>query len=153
MKAITSGIRNWQTTVIGVVLAILIVIQSNDITNWEEWIVPALIAGLGVLSRDANKTSENSGLKVLLCLLALTPLLLTSCGNQNYAYEVDTRTYEDQIKTHPEKVTVGAEHVRPIGGYNFQISGGAKVIGDGYEIDLTETGIDGTVVVDLRSQK
>ena len=80
MNAITSGLRNWQTTLIGVVLAILLVIQSNDLSNWQEWIVPALIAGLGVLSRDANKTSESSGIKMLLCLLALTPLLLTSCG-------------------------------------------------------------------------
>jgi hypothetical protein len=63
MNTIKSGLKNWQTTLIGFALAVLLVVQSSDLSNWREWVVPALIAGLSFLMRDAGKTSEQSGIK------------------------------------------------------------------------------------------
>ena len=83
-----------------------------------------------------------------------TPLIIiaaciSSCVPASY--QIDLTTYEDAIQTNPAAVMVAPEHVTEIGG--FQVSGGAKIITDQGEIDLSETGIDGTVVVDLRSGK
>ena len=53
-------LKNWKTTIVGVSLAVLLVIQQHDLTDWEAWILPAAIAGLGFLSRDADKSTEES---------------------------------------------------------------------------------------------
>lgn len=56
--------KNWKTTAIGVALAVLIVIQNQEnLDDWRAWLVPALIAGLGVLARDADKSSQDSGIR------------------------------------------------------------------------------------------
>ena len=57
-------IRNWQTTISGALLAALVAIsevQSGaDLTDWKTWILPASIAFLGFLARDAGKSTEDS---------------------------------------------------------------------------------------------
>ena len=58
------GFKNWKTTLISVLLAIVYQMQNTaDLTNWREWVFPSLIAIFGVLQRDADKSSENSGIK------------------------------------------------------------------------------------------
>jgi hypothetical protein len=81
--------------------------------------------------------------------LIITALGLSSCTPASY--QIDLTTYEKAIETNPSAVMVAPEHVTEVGG--LQISGGAKIITDQGELDISETGIDGTVVVDLRSQK
>lgn len=68
MSRIKAGIRSWETTIIGMVLAGLQVLQNYNngelsFDNWRSWAIPALIAMGGVLVRDADKSSEASGLK------------------------------------------------------------------------------------------
>lgn len=70
MDLITS-VKSWQTTVIGVALAVLILIPAfkaqlddDPETNMNiSDIVMALgLAGLGVAAKDGNRTSEDLGL-------------------------------------------------------------------------------------------
>lgn len=49
--------KNWRTTVIGIVLAIATAIQpytTNGTFEWKQMILPALIALLGILANDPN---------------------------------------------------------------------------------------------------
>jgi hypothetical protein len=85
----------------------------------------------------------------LTVVLSIFTLGLSSCVPASY--QIDLTSYEDQIEATPSAVMVAPEHVTEIGG--FQVSGGAKIITDQGELDISETGIEGTVVVDLRSQK
>lgn len=57
-------LKNWQTTIAGALLAALIAAQEasagKDLTDWKAWILPASIALLGFLSRDAGRSTEES---------------------------------------------------------------------------------------------
>lgn len=57
-------IRNWQTTLVGALLAGAIAMQEaangKDLADWRSWILPVSIAALGFLARDANKSTEDS---------------------------------------------------------------------------------------------
>lgn len=52
-------LANWQTTIAGALLAGLIAIQEaskgGDLANWKLWILPAAIALLGFVAKDATK--------------------------------------------------------------------------------------------------
>ena len=74
----------------------------------------------------------------------------TSC-TPTVAYQVDTRPYADQIETNPETVVVQPEHVTEVGG--FQAEFGARLLTDAGEIDISDGGVSGDVVIDLRSGK
>lgn len=72
--------KNWRTTLIGAVLAglsFLAIYQSNGgaLDNWQQWIIPVLIAVMGYVAKDAGVTG---GLKVLLLLLVCG--MLMSCA-------------------------------------------------------------------------
>lgn len=63
--------KNWKTTLIGAVLAglaFLAMYQSSggDLNKWQQWLIPALIAAIGYVAKDAGVTG---GLKVLGLLL------------------------------------------------------------------------------------
>ena len=63
MKTIFIGLKNWKTTLVSFALAIVVAMQSvNDLSNVREWLFPALIAVLGIVQRDADKSSESSGI-------------------------------------------------------------------------------------------
>lgn len=71
--------KNYRTTLIGAVLAALSflgIYQTNggDLAHWQQWLVPALIAALGYVAKDAGVTGS---LKLLIACLAL--LTLSSC--------------------------------------------------------------------------
>lgn len=71
--------KNWKTTLIGALLAglsFLAIYQSNGgaLDKWQQWIIPALIAVMGYLAKDAGVTG---GLKVLLILLVCG--MMVSC--------------------------------------------------------------------------
>lgn len=57
-------IRNWQTTLVGVLLAALITLQEatngKDLADWKAWVLPVSIAALGFLARDAGRSTEES---------------------------------------------------------------------------------------------
>ena len=53
-------VKNWKTTIAGAILAGLLAIQNEDLTDWKAWILPAAIAVLGFLARDADKSTEES---------------------------------------------------------------------------------------------
>ena len=68
MKTIKAGMKNWQTTLIGAVLAGAVALQSylqnGDLAVTDpQVIVAVLIAVLSFVMRDASQTSEGSGLK------------------------------------------------------------------------------------------
>ena len=153
MNTITSGIKNWKTTIIGIVLAVLLIMQdTSDLSNWKEWVFPALLAVFGILQRDADKSSEKSGIVPLLVLGLTCSFMFTSCGGMNpQSYSVNTEPYKKAIEANPEAVTMKPEHVTPIGG--FQASFGATVQTDQGEFNVSESGLSGNVVVDLRSGK
>lgn len=54
-----SQLSNWQTTIAGALLAALIAIQESakggDLTDWKLWALPASIALLGFVAKDANQ--------------------------------------------------------------------------------------------------
>ncbi len=87
-------------------------------------------------------------LGILVVGLGFIGLSLTSCTPT--AYQVNTLPYAEQIENSPESVMVKSEHVTPIGG--FQAEFGARVLTDQGEIDVSDRGVSGTVVVDLRSK-
>ena len=71
--------KNYRTTLIGAVLAalsFLAIYQGNggDLAHWQQWLVPALIAALGYVAKDAGVSGS---LKLLIASLAL--LTLPSC--------------------------------------------------------------------------
>jgi len=61
MKA---NLKNWQTTLAGALLAALIAAQEasagKDLSDWKSWVLPASIALLGFLARDAGRSTEES---------------------------------------------------------------------------------------------
>ncbi len=73
-------ITNWKTTILGAVFAALVAVQTftstgGDLTDWKQWLIPVLIAGLGALMPDPK--SGNGGMK--LPLIMLFALCLCSC--------------------------------------------------------------------------
>ena len=71
--------KNYRTTLIGAALAglsFLAIYQGNggDLAHWQQWLVPALIAALGYVAKDAGVSGS---LKILIACLAL--LTLPSC--------------------------------------------------------------------------
>ena len=71
--------KNYRTTLIGAALAglsFLAIYQGNggDLAHWQQWLVPALIAALGYVAKDAGVSGS---LKLLIACLAL--LTLPSC--------------------------------------------------------------------------
>ena len=147
-NTITTGLKNWQSTAIGATLAVLLIMQeSDDLSNWKVWVIPSLIAALGIVMRDANKSSIGTGVKLL--ILGLCATCLISCTPTSY--QVNTIGYETQIQTTPGAVVFKPQDVTPIGGFEF--TGGATVVTDQGEFTLSESGLDGKVVVDLRGTK
>lgn len=57
-------LKNWQTTIAGALLAGLVAVQEAskgaDLSDWQTWILPAAIAVLGFLARDAGRSTEDS---------------------------------------------------------------------------------------------
>lgn len=58
-------LANWKTSVLGIVVAILMVATGayHQGMTWEQWVTAAAVALWGILSRDFNVTSEQSGAK------------------------------------------------------------------------------------------
>lgn len=55
----THIMNSWKTTLIGVALAVLSflsIYQTNggDLSHWQQWLIPALVAALGMVSKDYN---------------------------------------------------------------------------------------------------
>lgn len=73
-------ITNWKTTILGAVFAAFVAIQTftsagGDLTDWKQWLIPVLIAGLGALMPDPK--SGNGGMKLPLLMLCF--FCLCSC--------------------------------------------------------------------------
>ena len=151
MNTITSGIVNWKTTIIGAIISVLTLMQeTTDLAKWEDWVFPALILILGIFMRDADKSSEASGIVPLVILGAMLCLMiLPSCTPQSYI--VNTSPYTEAIQSNPDKVVVAPEHVTEIGG--FQANIGGTVVTDYGEFSVDNNGVGADVVVDLRSGK
>ena len=67
MKAITAGIASWKSTIAGAALAGLLVWQEMDkggieISDPQLWVAIA-IAVLGFVTRDADKSSQDSSIR------------------------------------------------------------------------------------------
>ena len=74
-------IKNWKTTLLGAVLAALVVLQQysaegGDLTDYKQWILPTLIALICALMPDPK--SGNGQMKLPLVLLCA--LCLCSCS-------------------------------------------------------------------------
>lgn len=68
--------KNYRTTLIGAALAalsFLAIYQSNggDLAQWKQWLIPAAIAALGYVAKDAGVTGGTKLLIACLCLLSL----------------------------------------------------------------------------------
>ena len=66
INQIINLMKNWKTTAIGAALggvAFLAFYQSNggDIAHWQQWVIPFLLAALGVVAKYYNVTGPNSG--------------------------------------------------------------------------------------------
>lgn len=81
--------KNYRTTLIGAVLAalsFLAIYQSNggDLSHWQQWLVPALIAALGYVAKDAGVTGSLKLLIACLCLLTLPSCTTTANGSKAF---------------------------------------------------------------------
>jgi hypothetical protein len=63
MKPLLAGFKSPLTTVIGTVTALLAVLKEYEVILVAPWIIPALIAMWAIVSRDANVSSQDSGIK------------------------------------------------------------------------------------------
>lgn len=68
--------KNYRTTVIGALLAVvsfLSIYQTNggDLADWKQWLLPALLALLGYVAKDAGVTGAAKLIIASLCLLTL----------------------------------------------------------------------------------
>jgi len=66
MQMTYAGLANWKTTIVGALLAALLIVQEGldngvQITDTQLWVAVG-IAVLGFLARDANKSSRDSGI-------------------------------------------------------------------------------------------
>jgi len=55
------NMKNWKTTIVGALLAIVVAVQpyaATGVFEWKQMIVPALIALLGYIAKDAGVTGE-----------------------------------------------------------------------------------------------
>ena len=67
MKTILAGINSWKTTIIGCAIAALLIVQDAlttgvQLNDAELW-VAVEIAVLGIVSRDADKSSQDAGVR------------------------------------------------------------------------------------------
>ena len=57
-------LKNWKTTIAGAILAgvdVLAKVSSGEtLDDWRNWILPVALAVIGFLSRDADKSTEES---------------------------------------------------------------------------------------------
>ena len=89
-------------------------------------------------------------MKTKLALIAITIVIAatisTSCTPTGYI--VDTTPYNDAIIDNPEAVIMKPEDVQEVGGFQFE--GGAIIETNEGRINLSESGVRGEVVIDLR---
>ena len=62
---LSSGLKNWKTSLTGVLIAVLTVWQSGgfDGLTGQNLITAIGLTALGFFSRDANKSSQDSGVR------------------------------------------------------------------------------------------
>lgn len=80
--------KNWKTTVIGALLAAVTAVatyQANggDLGDWKLWVLPALLAGLGWLAKDAGVTGPRLVIAALLVPVCL--MMQASCTGMKKA--------------------------------------------------------------------
>ena len=86
---------------------------------------------------------KNTHKLITLALVAI----LASCTPT--AYEVDVRPYAEQVKASPSEVLIKPEHVKEIGA-GFSFEGGAVIETERGRFDISERGVQGQVLIDLR---
>jgi len=69
--------KNYKTTIAGAVFAALTFIQTfqtngGNLNDWKLWLIPAVIAALGYVAKDAGVTGTAKTLVGCLCMLSLT---------------------------------------------------------------------------------
>lgn len=79
INQIENDMNNWKTTLIGAMLAALSFVsiyQTNggDIAHWQQWIIPACIAAIGIVAKDFNVSGR-------LPILAGLLMTVVSCTN------------------------------------------------------------------------
>jgi hypothetical protein len=79
--------------------------------------------------------------------LVVLSLCYYSCTPTHYV--VDTTPYVDQINSNPSEVVAKPEHVTPVGG--FKLEAGAILRTDKGDINISDSGVSGDVVIDLRN--
>lgn len=153
MNTLTTGLKSWKTTLFSSILAILFLMQeTEDLSDWRSWVIPAGIQVLGVFMRDADKSSIQSGIVHLWVICFVSMALLSSCGLPT-SYVVDTSPYAKAIERDPSKVAMKVAHVKKVtGGLPTPNFRGSIITNIGtIGIDNGQPFLD--VVVDRRSGK
>lgn len=81
--------RNYRTTLVGAALAglsFLAIFQQNggNLADWKQWLIPAAIAVLGYVAKDAGVTGSLKLLLVSLCLLSLPSCTTDAAGTKAF---------------------------------------------------------------------
>lgn len=109
----------------------------------------------GKISPFESSTISKGANLLMVCGLGLcmgSVVLLTSCGGMGgTAYRINTLPYQAKDRTIDDVVVVDAEDVEVIGG--FSVNAGAKLLTDHGVVDISDKGINGEVVIDVRSGK
>lgn len=110
-------LKNWKTTLAGGLFAALIAVQQftsagGDVSDWKQWVIPALIALLGALLPDPR----NTGKPPYVTLLLLT-CLLCQCATERStdaeirqaqaAVEAATVAYDLAVLIYEPRLTTG----------------------------------------------
>lgn len=81
--------RNYRTTLVGAALAglsFLAIYQQNggDLSDWKQWLIPAAIAILGYIAKDAGVSGTMKLLISCLCLLSVPSCTSDAAGNKAF---------------------------------------------------------------------
>jgi hypothetical protein len=79
---ITSGFKNWKTTLAGLLIALATVFQNGGFEGLSGQELTFAIGSvvMGYLARDANKSSQDSGVRRVILMLLLPAFFLTGCA-------------------------------------------------------------------------
>jgi hypothetical protein len=69
--------KNYKTTIAGAILAALAFVQTfqangGNLNDWKLWLIPAVIAAMGYVAKDAGVTGTAKLLVGCLCMMSLT---------------------------------------------------------------------------------
>jgi uncharacterized membrane protein len=94
--------KNWKTTIISAVLAVLVALQTVNLAEWKTWLIPVLIVAFGVVAKDYNISGGPPVLLLCGCLL------LPGCVSSSTTTTLPDGTIIEQTSSVPNQPAIDA---------------------------------------------